>query len=51
MKYGLDGIETNYFYRRHRAYTRFYSPEEIKKIYGRNPSDAGLASLTYGVFG
>ena len=32
MKYGLDGIETNYYYRRHRAYTRFYEPEEIKKI-------------------
>jgi len=32
MKYGLDGIETNYFYRRHRAYTRFYSPEKIKEI-------------------
>ena len=32
MKYGLDGIETNYYYRRHRAYTKFYSKEEIKQI-------------------
>ena len=32
IKYGLDGIETNYYYRRHRAYTKFYSAEEIKKI-------------------
>ncbi len=32
MKYGLDGIETNYYYRRHRAYTRFYEPEQIKQV-------------------
>ncbi|MCQ2958504.1 MAG: PHP domain-containing protein [Candidatus Gastranaerophilales bacterium] len=32
ISYGLDGIETNYYYRRHRAYTKFYSAEEIKKI-------------------
>ena len=32
VKYGLDGIETNYYYRRHRAYTKFYSKEEIKQI-------------------
>ena len=32
IKYGLDGIETHYYYRRHRAYTRFYEPDEIQKI-------------------
>ena len=32
ISYGLDGMETNYAYRRHRTYTRFYSPEKIKEI-------------------
>ncbi len=32
ISYGLEGIETNYAYRRHRSYIRFYTPEEISKI-------------------
>ena len=32
ISYGLDGIETHYYYRRHRAYTKFYEPEYIKQI-------------------
>lgn len=32
VKYGLDGIETNYAYRRHRSFVKFYEPEEIKQI-------------------
>lgn len=32
ISYGLDGIETNYAYRRHRSYVRFYTPEQITEI-------------------
>lgn len=32
ISYGLDGIETNYAYRRHRSYVRFYTPEQITQI-------------------
>ncbi|MCR4881339.1 MAG: PHP domain-containing protein [bacterium] len=32
VSYGLDGIETHYYYRRHRAYTKFYEPDYIKQI-------------------
>ena len=32
MSYGLDGIETNYAYRRHRSYVKFYTPEQITAI-------------------
>lgn len=32
ISYGLDGMETNYAYRRHRSYIRFATPEQVKQI-------------------
>ncbi len=32
ISYGLDGMETNYAYRRHRSFVKFYTEEEVQAI-------------------